>query len=648
MASTDLGRLIKDWTTCCADPDFPTVPSAETHGDDMTDHPLEKLGPYKVEGVVGRGGMGSVFAARHELTHERSAIKVLAPALAADESFRERFIAEIESLKTLNHPSIVKLHGYGESEGHLYYAMELVEGTNLEQELSAGRRFNWREVTQLGIDIARALKHAHDHGVIHRDLKPANLLMDHNEQVKLTDFGIAKLFGASRVTYNGGVLGTADYMAPEQAAGEPTTPRCDLYSLGCVMYALLAGVPPFKGKSVAEVVHKVRYEQHAPLSKFANDVPRDLQLVIDELLEKDPEDRIRTALSLMHRLRAIQQALSISTTAEDAFSSDSLDVKQNEQTSRIVNPPPDIAERPTVFLPTVDASAPTEKSPVLPAARQHGKLRNPNHFTRVELDQKRKTDSSRGEFSSILPLMLMLLIAAGIVVGTLWYIMLPPNADDLHKRIMAAAERPMTLKAAARQIDRFIERFPEDNRIDGVQELREEIAIQELQHQLEVRARGRKETGRLSPVEFHCNEAFQAYREGRIDKAIEIFENVQLLFGGETQQTDIGILRILEIVSRLLPQWREELDSRVGGLLTNLSIYRDRAIETAKEDPARAREIWESVIGLYGDHPWAEEFVREARDQLTKLKDLDTPSVTPEQALRETDEVKTGDKKKAS
>ena len=151
----------------------------------MTDNSLEQLGPYRIEGVVGRGGMGSVFAARHEQTGERSAIKVLAPALAADESFRERFIAEIESLKTLNHPCIVELHGYGEADGHLYYAMELVEGTNLEQELSAGRRFTWREVTQIGIDISRALKHAHDHGVIHRDLKTSNILLNNRGVLKV-------------------------------------------------------------------------------------------------------------------------------------------------------------------------------------------------------------------------------------------------------------------------------------------------------------------------------------------------------------------------------------------------------------------------------------------------------------------------------
>ena len=262
----------------------------------MNEPPIDRLGPYIVDGIVGKGAMGLVFSAHHESTDERAAIKVLVPAIATDGKFQDRFTSEIESLKTLNHPNIVKLLGYGEHHGRLYYAMELVEGTNLEQELAAGRRFNWRDVTQIGIDVARALKHAHDHGVIHRDLKPANLLVDADEQIKLTDFGIAKLFGSSEKTLSGNVIGTVDYMAPEQAAGEATSPRSDLYSLGCVMYALLAGKPPFQGKSIPEVLHKVRYEQHRPVTKLATDVPQDLSHVIDELLAKDPEDRIRTAL----------------------------------------------------------------------------------------------------------------------------------------------------------------------------------------------------------------------------------------------------------------------------------------------------------------------------------------------------------------
>jgi len=139
--------------------------------------PLERLGPYRIERALGHGGMGSVYASVHEQTGERTAIKVLSEALAADPRFRERFRSEVETLRTLHHKNIVTLHGYGEEEGRLFFVMELVPGRSLDAELRAGRRYLWDEVADIGIQVCAALKHAHDHGVIHRDLKPANLLM---------------------------------------------------------------------------------------------------------------------------------------------------------------------------------------------------------------------------------------------------------------------------------------------------------------------------------------------------------------------------------------------------------------------------------------------------------------------------------------
>ncbi|MCA9212970.1 MAG: serine/threonine protein kinase, partial [Planctomycetales bacterium] len=133
---------------------------------------FERLGPYRVLGVLGRGGMGTVYRGIDDESGAEAAVKVLAPNLAADETFRERFEAEIESLKKLHHPNIVQLYGFGEEAGHLFYAMELIQGCSLQDELKRGRRFNWREVVTLGIEVCSALKHAHDHGIIHRDIKP--------------------------------------------------------------------------------------------------------------------------------------------------------------------------------------------------------------------------------------------------------------------------------------------------------------------------------------------------------------------------------------------------------------------------------------------------------------------------------------------
>ena len=158
---------------------------------------LTQLGPYEIDKPLGKGGMGSVYAATDTQTGQRVAIKALTPHLAMAEGFRERFEAEIESLKTLRHEGIVRLYGYGEQDGVLFYSMELVEGISLEDELKAGRRFNWREVTNIAIQLSLALKHAHDHGIVHRDIKPANILLYGEDRVKLADFGIARLFGTT-------------------------------------------------------------------------------------------------------------------------------------------------------------------------------------------------------------------------------------------------------------------------------------------------------------------------------------------------------------------------------------------------------------------------------------------------------------------
>ena len=272
---------------------------------------FDQLGPYRIVRKIGRGGMGTVYQGTNVENGQPAAIKVLSARLAVEEGFRERFETEIETLKKLKHPNIVRLYGFGEQADHLYYVMELVEGTNLEDELQAGRRFTWREATQLGIKLARALKHAHDHGVIHRDLKPANLLLTEDNDIKLADFGIARLFGNTRLTSDGGLIGTAEYMAPEQADGRPVTFHCDLYSLGGVLFAMLAGRPPFRGGSLPELLQYHRFSDPPRVSRFATDVPDELDQMILRLLSKDTQARATSAMVVAKQLAAMEHALSL-------------------------------------------------------------------------------------------------------------------------------------------------------------------------------------------------------------------------------------------------------------------------------------------------------------------------------------------------
>lgn len=267
----------------------------------------EFLGPYRVEGVLGRGGMGTVYRGVHASLGEVVAIKVISPQIADQQRFRRRFAAEIETLRRLKHPNIVRLLGYGEERGHLFYAMELVEGPTLHQHLRDVGRLGWRQVVQMGQLIASALHHAHAIGVIHRDLKPANILLTPAGAPKLTDFGVAKLFGGTDMTATGAILGTADYMPPEQAEGKPVTVRSDLYSLGAVMYACLCGRPPFTGKTLVEVLYAVRHHPAPPVGQWVAGVPESLQGLIDQLLEKSQTKRPPTALVVQNRLLEVVQ-----------------------------------------------------------------------------------------------------------------------------------------------------------------------------------------------------------------------------------------------------------------------------------------------------------------------------------------------------
>ena len=274
----------------------------------------QQLGPYVLGKRLGRGGMGAVYEAKHQKTGEYVAVKVLASHLADDLGLKERFEAEIQTLKPLRCPGIVQLIAYGEDEGQPYFAMELVEGQSLERLIRGGRTFSAEEVIGFSIEIARSLKVAHDHGIIHRDLKPANLLIPDDADgahagVKLADFGIAKLFGAASQTAHGSIVGTAEYMAPEQAAGKPLDARADLYTLGLVMFTMIAGKPPFRGSQLTEIITKQLRETPPRVSSFHHNIPKELDTLIDELLAKDPVKRPASALAVGRRLTVIQDTL---------------------------------------------------------------------------------------------------------------------------------------------------------------------------------------------------------------------------------------------------------------------------------------------------------------------------------------------------
>ncbi|MFH1303551.1 MAG: serine/threonine-protein kinase, partial [Planctomycetota bacterium] len=264
------------------------------------------------------GGMGSVYLATNVHTDQQVAIKILPGVLAREAGFVERFHREIEALKKMHNPYVIEFYDSGVENEIYYYVMEYVDGETLTKRLRREKRIDWKTVVDISIQICSALKAAHDAGIIHRDLKPSNLMLKDDGTVKLADFGVAQLFATEKLTVTGGIIGTAEYMSPEQAEGKRVSRQSDLYSLGAVMYVMLTGRPPFSGKTMLAIIQKQRYGQFDRPGRYVDDLPIWLEEIVCQLLEKDPQKRFPDAYVLSRRLQDVLNKYEMST-SEDTY-----------------------------------------------------------------------------------------------------------------------------------------------------------------------------------------------------------------------------------------------------------------------------------------------------------------------------------------
>jgi TolB-like protein len=275
-----------------------------------------RLGPYRITAPLGAGGMGEVYRAHDARLDREVAIKVIPHALAADADRIRRFEQEARAAGALNHPNVISIFDVGDHDGSPFVVMELLEGETLRERI-AGGPLSLRKAVDYAAQAANGLAAAHEKGIIHRDLKPENLFVTRDGRVKVLDFGLAKLTrpetpGAAgdrpdsvAATETGAILGTAGYMAPEQARGRPADQRSDLFALGAILYEMLAGARAFRGASFVETLHAILNEEPPPLTAPDRDIPPRLEHVVRHCLEKSPEERFQTARDLAFDLQGV-------------------------------------------------------------------------------------------------------------------------------------------------------------------------------------------------------------------------------------------------------------------------------------------------------------------------------------------------------
>jgi predicted Ser/Thr protein kinase len=279
------------------------------------------IGDYEIVAELGRGGMGVVYRVRQKSLNRVVALKMLLPGSLPTAADLQRFKTEAEATAGLRHPNIVTVYEVGESDGSHYYSMDYIDGVSLADRLAAGP-LPGRAAARYVEAIARAIQHAHRHGILHRDLKPSNILIDHDDEPHVTDFGLAKrLHDDSRQTRTGAVLGTPGYMAPEQAAGrvKELAPATDVYGLGAILYECLTGRPPFQAETPVATMQQVLERDPAPPSLLNPNVDHDLETICLKCLEKDPDNRYQSAGELADDLARFLAGESISASSVNVF-----------------------------------------------------------------------------------------------------------------------------------------------------------------------------------------------------------------------------------------------------------------------------------------------------------------------------------------
>lgn len=508
------------------------------------------IGPFQLERRLGVGGMGVVYLATYSKTGQQVAVKVLSPAMSADTHLQRRFEREMSILKKLRHPHIVQYFGGGKQGNQHFYAMELVHGGSLEQVLKSKGRLSWEQTIDCAMQIAKALEHAHNHGIIHRDLKPANIFMTKKGEYKLGDFGIARDTQATALTAAGKTVGTYAYMAPEQISGNPQVSRkTDLYALGCVMFEMLAGHPPFQAESPPQMFMAHLQEEPPRVTSVAIDCPIWLESVVMKLLEKDPEERYYDALALQVALdevgKSVAEQASIAKTAVLGGTTSTTSREQGRELKKIL--------------------------------------------------AKRKRRKKKGPFyEQVWFLVTCLALLVGAVTWLLW----PLNDEQLFARaqpLMASEDSLDWDEARSNYLEPLLEKYPDSPHATTAREFIEKTEM----HKAEQRALARARRGR--EPESEAERLFMNAREyetfgDRVSALAKYRGMVELLKNDNDARPFVNLARrqIAEI---------EYSEHTAGDSLNFVNERLQRADRLyTKGETIEATKIWYSVVTLYGSN----------------------------------------------
>ncbi|MCY2964914.1 MAG: serine/threonine-protein kinase [Planctomycetota bacterium] len=527
-----------------------------------------QLGPFVLKGKLGVGGMGVVYRAIYTKENREVAIKLLPAAASEDPRLVARFERELEILRKLKHPNIVPCYGGGKISGHRWMAMQLLPGGTVGSELKKRGKFPWQDVIKIGIAVCSALEHAHGAGIIHRDLKPSNLLLSEDGRVKLADFGIARDTDATGLTATGRTVGTFAYMAPEQVRGfPPATAKTDLYALGCVLFELLTGRPPFEGDSAPQLLYQHIEKKPPRASSVALDCPIFLDTLILQLMEKDPENRPRDAAAVELALREIE-------------------TKVNEQSSLTKH----VAEGGATALSLT------------------GDTKTVRDLLKPKKKKRKSADAGRPFYERTPFLASVLSILVGLIVWSLW----PLSEEQLFEkaRPMMETDDPFVWdRAMSQYVLPLKKRFPDSRHGGQIQEWTDRIEMRKAEEKLKYKLKIGREFDTEGERLFARARQYEQF--GDQITALEKYEAlITLLEKDESARVFINLSR--RQIATIKNSGGDSADRRK--IVQDALDRADKLL--ADGNKLAARDVLQSIVRLYRENQELGELVKSAQSKL--------------------------------